>query len=76
MISENFGGVVSETVDKFESDQLPILLIIVKSRSGLDVFSVLQGHISTDELMVNLLTAVEAFQHTKELEMREEVSRI
>jgi hypothetical protein len=76
MISENFGGVVSETVDKFESDQLPILLIIVKSRSGLDVFSVLQGHISTDELMVNLLTAVEAFQHTKELEMREEAERL
>ena len=73
MISEYFGGVVSETVDKFEPDQLPILLIIVKSRSGLDVFSVLQGHISADELMMNLLTAVDAFHHTKELDLREEV---
>lgn len=76
MISEYFGGVVSETVDKFEPDQLPVLMIIVKARSGLEVFSVLQGHISADELMGNLLTSVDSFQHMKELDMRDEVRLI
>ena len=73
MIAEYFGGVVSETVDKLGPDQLPVLLIIVKVRSGLEVYSVLQGHISADELMSNLLTSVDSFQYTKEMDMREEV---
>lgn len=47
--------------------------IIVKVRSGLEVYSVLQGHISADELMSNLLTSVDSFQYTKEMDMREEV---
>ncbi|XP_065834232.1 FAS-associated factor 1-like [Oscarella lobularis] len=75
IVTKHFGSVVADTVENFKPDQLPVLLIVVKSRGGMDVFAVLQGHISGDELMANLMSACDAFQQAKEIDVKEEAER-
>ncbi|XP_077981090.1 FAS-associated factor 1-like [Glandiceps talaboti] len=73
--TQHFGSVAASTVRSFRTDQFPLFLVIMKVRSNTEVFKVLQGNTSLDELMTNLINAVDVFTEHQQSEMREETER-
>ena len=47
MATQHFGSVAASTVRGFRSDQFPLMLVVMKTRSAMEVCSVLQGTNST-----------------------------
>ena len=43
VVTQQFGSVAATTVRNFNSEQYPLLLVVMKNRSALEVCSVLQG---------------------------------
>jgi hypothetical protein len=41
---------------------MPVLMIIMKSRSNTDVFTIINGNVGVNELLSNLIEAVDVFQ--------------
>merc|ERR1712013_472617 len=76
MLVQHFGNTAANTVSKFRDGEYPLLLIVMKSKSGLEVCSVLQANTSLDELMMSLINGYEVFEQAKNIEVRSENERI
>lgn len=75
LTSRHFGSVAENTVRLFKPDQLPLLLIISRSRGINEVLRVLHGNSTLDELMGHLMTIVEAFREQLDADIIEEDER-
>ncbi|XP_048579867.1 FAS-associated factor 1 [Nematostella vectensis] len=75
MVTQNFGSGAADTVRGFPHEQFPLLIVVMKNRSAMEVVSVLQGHVSLDELMTGLMSAHETFQQAMTLEIKDEEER-
>ncbi|XP_070563690.1 FAS-associated factor 1-like [Ptychodera flava] len=73
--TQYFGSVAASTVRSFRTDQFPLFLVIMKVRSNTEVFRVLQGNTSLDELMTHLINAVDVYTEHQQSEIREEAER-
>ncbi|XP_038048541.1 FAS-associated factor 1-like [Patiria miniata] len=70
-----FGSVTTATVRNVNQDKFPLLLIVMRIRSNTEVFSILQGNTSLDEMMTSLIHAVDMFTEQQKSEIEQENDR-
>lgn len=71
----HLGSVAANTVRVFKPDQLPLLLIISRSRGIAEVVQVLHGNSTLDDLMMHLMHTVEMFRQQLHADIAEEEER-
>nr|CAH0098300.1 unnamed protein product [Daphnia galeata] len=74
-IARHFDSLASRTLRNFEVDKLPLLLIVTRSRATNEVLAMIPGSLNVDEMMTQLLHAVEMFSEQQRVEMAEEEER-
>jgi len=62
MVNRHFGSVAAATVRNFDIERFPLVLLIAKLKGSLEVFQVIHGNVTLDELMSALLHAGESYQ--------------
>ncbi|XP_054764516.2 FAS-associated factor 1-like [Lytechinus pictus] len=70
-----FGSVTASTLKNLQQDKFPLLLLVMRIRSNTEVFSVLQGNLSLDELMTSLIQAVDFFTEQQQADVVQEEER-
>ncbi|XP_034939481.1 FAS-associated factor 1 isoform X2 [Chelonus insularis] len=71
----SLGLVGSETIRNIDIDTLPVLIIFMRSKSTTEIFTVVHGNIGVNELLTNLIHAVDVFQEQKRVDMDAEEER-
>lgn len=61
-MNHTLGSVAALTVRNIDVDTLPVLMIIMRSRSNTEIFTIVHGNVGVNELLTNLIQAVEVFQ--------------
>jgi len=72
MVNRHFGSVAAATVRNFDVERFPLLLLIAKIKGSLEVFQVIHGNVTLDELMSSLLNAQESYQSQVGVEVQAE----
>ncbi|XP_071486768.1 FAS-associated factor 1-like [Diadema antillarum] len=75
MCTKIFGSVTAATLKNLQQDKFPLLLLVMRIRFNTEVFSVLQGNLSLDELMTSMISAVEVFSQQQQVEVVQEEER-
>lgn len=75
LLVQHFGNAAANTVSKYRNSEYPLLLIVMKSKGGLEVCSVLQANASVDEVMMGLINGYEVFEQAKIVEIKAESER-
>ncbi len=75
MIAKHFDNLASRTLSSFDVDKLPLLLIVTRSRATNEVLAMIPGSLNVDEMMTQLLHAVEMFSEQQRVEIAEEDER-
>ncbi|EDV22331.1 uncharacterized protein TRIADDRAFT_58828 [Trichoplax adhaerens] len=70
-----FGATATFSLERFEDDDYPIMLVITKVKSSLEISRVLQAKMSLDELFTGLMGAFEDYRHVLHNELKEEEAR-
>ncbi|XP_058830467.1 FAS-associated factor 1 isoform X2 [Topomyia yanbarensis] len=74
-ISACVGMTASITVRNIPTDRLPAILVISKNRSQCEVFQVIYGNVSVDDLLSQLMEAADMYSEQLKIELREENER-
>lgn len=61
-VTQSLGLVGSEAVRNIDVDILPVLIILMRSRSTTEIFTIVHGNVGVNELLTNLIHAVDIFQ--------------
>jgi len=61
-VTQTLGTVGSLAVSSIDVDTLPVLMIIMRSRSNTEIFTIVHGNVGVNELLTNLVQAVDVFQ--------------
>jgi len=72
MINRHFGSVAAATVRNFDIERFPLVLLIAKIKGSLEVFQVIHGNVTLDELMSSLLNAQESYHSQVGVEVQAE----
>lgn len=64
-VTQTLGTVGSLAVSSIDVDTLPVLMIIMRSRSNTEIFTIVHGNVGVNELLTNLVQAVDVFQVRK-----------
>lgn len=75
MATRHFGSVAANQIRSYKPDNLPVLLIISRSRATNEVVDVIRGDVTVDELMSKLLQDQEVFSQQQERDIAEEAER-
>ncbi|XP_062306886.1 FAS-associated factor 1 [Osmerus eperlanus] len=75
MCTRHFGSVVAQTIRTYKTDQFPLLLIVMGKRTSNEVFNVIQGNTTVDELMMRLMGAMEIFTAQQQEDIKDEDER-
>lgn len=75
-ISACVGMSASITVRNIPADRLPAILVIAKNRSQCEVFQVISGNVSVDDLLSQLMEASDMYAEQLKIELREENERL
>lgn len=75
MVAKHFDGLASRTLRNFVVDKWPLLLIVTRSRATNEVLAMIPGNLNVDEMMTQLLHAVEMFSEQQRVEVGEEEER-
>lgn len=75
-ISACVGMTASITVRNIPTDRLPAVLVIAKNRSQCEVFQVIYGNVSVDDLLSQLMEAADMYTEQLKIELREENERL
>uniref|UniRef100_A0A1Q3G262 Putative regulator of the ubiquitin pathway n=1 Tax=Culex tarsalis TaxID=7177 RepID=A0A1Q3G262_CULTA len=75
-ISACVGMTASITVRNIPVDRLPAILVISKNRSQCEVFQVIYGNVSVDDLLSQLMEASDMYAEQLKIELREENERL
>ncbi|XP_074644046.1 FAS-associated factor 1-like [Tubulanus polymorphus] len=73
--TQQFGSMATTTVRNFKAQQMPLILVITRTRATNEVFTVIQGNVTIEELMSSLIQAVDVFQAQQSAEIKEENER-
>lgn len=52
----------SEALRKINIETLPVLIIFMRTRSTTEIFTMVHGNVGVNELLTNLIQAVDVFQ--------------
>ncbi|XP_011867106.1 PREDICTED: FAS-associated factor 1 isoform X2 [Vollenhovia emeryi] len=74
-ITQTLGTVGSLAVSSIDVDTLPILMIIMRSRSNTEIFTIVHGNVGVNELLTNLVQAVDVFQEQRRADIGVEEER-
>ncbi|XP_012278050.1 FAS-associated factor 1 [Orussus abietinus] len=74
-VNLTLGSAAASTVRNIDVDTLPVLIIIMRSRSNTEIFTIVHGNIGVNELMTNLVHAVDVFQEQRRTEIGIEEER-
>ncbi|XP_046751610.1 FAS-associated factor 1 isoform X1 [Diprion similis] len=74
-INRTLGPVAALTVRNIDVDTLPVLMIIMRSRSNTEIFTIVQGNVGVNELLTNLIQAVDVFQDQRRADIEVEEER-
>lgn len=61
-VTQTLGTVGSLAVSSIDVETLPVLMIIMRSRSNTEIFTIVHGNVGVNELLTNLVQAVDVFQ--------------
>lgn len=61
-VTQTLGTIGSLAVSSIDVDTLPVLMIIMRSRSNTEIFTIVHGNVGVNELLTNLVQAVDIFQ--------------
>lgn len=61
-VTETLGTIGSLAVSTIDVDTLPALIIIMRSRSNTEIFTIIHGNVGVNDLLTNLVQAVDVFQ--------------
>ncbi|XP_061744494.1 FAS-associated factor 1 isoform X2 [Nerophis ophidion] len=75
MCTRHFGSVVTQTIRTYQTDQFPLLLIVMGKRTSNEVLNVIQGNTAVDELMMRLMGALEIFTAQQQEDIKDEDER-
>uniref|UniRef100_A0A8C8DUH9 Fas (TNFRSF6) associated factor 1 n=1 Tax=Oryzias sinensis TaxID=183150 RepID=A0A8C8DUH9_9TELE len=75
MCTRHFGSVVTQTIRTYNTDQFPLLLIVMGKRTSNEVLNVIQGNTTVDELMMRLMAAMEIFTAQQQEDIKDEDER-
>lgn len=75
MITKHFGSVAASSLKNMDIERLPLLVLIYKLRGSTEIFQMLHGNVTLDELMSRLLAAHEQYSAQLAVEIREEEER-
>ena len=75
LVMNHFGSMAATTVRNLSIEKLPALLIITRTRSTIEVLSIVHGNLVLDEVMTSLLHATEMFEEQRSTEVMEEDAR-
>lgn len=64
-VTQTLGTVGSYAVSGIDVDTLPVLMIIMRTRSTTDIYTIVHGNVGVNELLTNLVQAVDVFQVRK-----------
>ncbi|XP_071557811.1 FAS-associated factor 1 isoform X2 [Temnothorax nylanderi] len=74
-VTQTLGTVGSLAVSGIDVDTLPILMIIMRSRSNTEIFTIVHGNVGVNELLTNLVQAVDVFQEQRRADIGVEEER-
>jgi len=76
MITRHFGSVAAMTIKNIDVERLPLLVLVYRLRGSTEIFQIIHGNDTIDELLTKLLTAHETYQSQIIYEIREDEDRI
>lgn len=74
-INRCLGNVATATIRNIPVEKLPAIILIMKVRSSTDIYSVIYGNVSVNELMLQLVDAVGVWSEHQRVEVRDEEER-
>nr|XP_012222089.1 PREDICTED: FAS-associated factor 1 isoform X2 [Linepithema humile] len=74
-VTQTLGTVGSLAVSSIDVDTLPVLMIIMRSRSNTEIFTIVHGNVGVNELLTNLVQAVDVFQEQRRADISVEEER-
>ncbi|XP_015178994.1 PREDICTED: FAS-associated factor 1 isoform X1 [Polistes dominula] len=74
-VNQTLGSVAALTVRNIDVDTLPALMIIMRSRSNTEIFTIVHGNVGVNELLTNLIQAVDVFQEQRRTDIGVEEER-
>ncbi|XP_063989568.1 FAS-associated factor 1 [Diachasmimorpha longicaudata] len=74
-VTQSLGMIGSEAVRNIDIDTLPVLMILMRSRSTTEIFTIVNGNVGVNELLINLIHAVDVFQEQKNADIGAEEER-
>lgn len=61
-MKQTLGSVAALAMKNIDVDTLPVLVIIMRTRSNTEIFTTVHGNVGVNELLTNLIHAVDVFQ--------------
>lgn len=74
-VNQTLGSVAALTVRNIDVDTLPALMIIMRSRSNTEIFTIVHGNVGVNELLTNLILAIDVFQGQRRTDIGVEEER-
>lgn len=61
-VKQTLGSVAALAMKNIDVDTLPVLVIIMRTRSNTEIFTTVHANVGENELLTNLIHAVDVFQ--------------
>lgn len=74
-INQALGPTAARTVRNIDVDTMPVLMIIMRTRSNTEIFRIVFGNVGVSELLTNLIHAVDIFQEHRQADIEFEEER-
>ena len=70
MVTKHFGSVAAATIKNTGLEKMPMLALVYKLRGTMEIFQVISGSSTLDELMSQLLSAQDTYASQLAVEVR------
>lgn len=74
-VKQTLGSVAAIAMRNIDVDTLPVLVIIMRSRSNTEIFTTIHGNVGVNELLTNLIHTVDVFQEQRRADIGMEEER-
>ncbi|XP_076245106.1 fas associated factor casp isoform X2 [Calliopsis andreniformis] len=74
-VKQTLGSVAALAMNNIDVDTLPVLVIIMRTRSNTEIFTTIHGNVEVNELFTNLIQAVDVFQEQRQADIEVEEER-
>ena len=74
-VTDHFGSVTAATIRNLDIEKLPLIAFVYKIRGSTEIFQIVHGNLTLDELMSQLLSIQDNYSSQIAVEIREEAER-